>query len=153
MSASVSVVLPALLRRRAEVIGLGAGGLCFPFAFFGNSLGALLPSGPSGIVLPMVLFSGIAGALACFVAHSSPECPIGAAPRLGIRASLFAAIAGGALRGGAKFPFLIANVARIMRAVVFRYLLHPQLSTFLLFFVPVKSALSVRFSIDRIGSS
>ena len=97
MSASVSVVLPAPLRRRTESFGLCAGLLCFLFSFFGNSLGALFPPGPPAVVLPMVLFSAVAGAGAALLANVSPECPAGAAPRFGIRATMFAAITGGAL--------------------------------------------------------
>ncbi len=98
MSAPFSVALPNQLQRRGEIIGIICGALCFPFAFFGGSLGRLFPDGPAGIILPIVLFSAFAGIIAClFGTRKEAEEMAGFAPRVGVRAGLVATLVGGAL--------------------------------------------------------
>ena len=92
------MALPVPLRRRGEIVGICCGVVCFSLAFFGGSLGAMLPNGPAGVVLPMVFFSMIAGAIACRRGRAdAQELASGFGPRVGIRAALIAALTGGAL--------------------------------------------------------
>jgi hypothetical protein len=98
MNALLSVALPAQLQRRGEIVGLICGALCFPFAFFGESLGKMLPAGPAGVILPIVFFSALAGIIASVVGQpDEAEIVAGCAPRVGIRAGLVATLVGGAL--------------------------------------------------------
>ncbi len=98
MGSPFSVALPNQLQRRGEIIGIICGALCFPFAFFGGSLGRLFPDGPAGIILPIVLFSAFAGIIAClFGTRKEAEEMAGFAPRVGVRAGLVATLVGGAL--------------------------------------------------------
>lgn len=98
MSAQLSQELPATLRRRGEIVGIICGILAYPFAFYGETLGAMLPVGPAGVVLPIVLCSTLAGIIACaFGRGAEGETAAGFAPRIGIRAGLVATVAGGAL--------------------------------------------------------
>ena len=58
----------------------------------------MLPPGPAGVVLPMVFFSMIAGAIACRRGRAdAQELASGFGPRVGIRAALIAALTGGSL--------------------------------------------------------
>ena len=97
MSAQFSPELPTNLRRRGEIIGIGCGLLAFPFAFSGGDLGAMLPAGPTGVILPIVFASMLAGIIACAFGRSAGEATAGFAPRVGIRGALVATLAGGAL--------------------------------------------------------
>lgn len=98
MTAPFSVALPTQLRRRGEIVGLICGVFCFPFAFFGEALGALLPAGPAGVILPIVFFSTVAEILACMFGRGrDEELDASVAPRVGIRAGLVASLTGGSL--------------------------------------------------------
>ncbi len=98
MSASVSMALPHSLRRRAEIVGVICGLICFCFAFFSATLGQMLPTGPPAVILPLVLFSAFAGVLASLIRHPADSPMLAAfAPRVGIRAGIVTTLVGGAL--------------------------------------------------------
>lgn len=97
MSAQLSTELPTNLRRRGEIVGIVCGIFAFPFAFSGGDLGAMLPAGPTGVILPIVFASMLAGIIACAFGRSAGEATAGFAPRVGIRGALVATLAGGAL--------------------------------------------------------
>ena len=91
------MALPAHLKRRGEIVGAICGFVCFCFAFFGESVGRMLPAGPPGVILPIVLLSALAGVLASITGRSGDsEVLAGFAPRVGIRAALVATLVGGA---------------------------------------------------------
>ncbi|MEI9897306.1 MAG: hypothetical protein WDN28_26455 [Chthoniobacter sp.] len=69
----------------------------FSLLFLGTAWEHYFPPVRRVFVLPMVLFSGFAGVVASVFRSPTADSLIGAAPRLGIRAGLFAAITGGAL--------------------------------------------------------
>lgn len=94
----VSPYLPPGLRSRAEWIGLGFAILCFFPAFFPRAFSAVLPNGLSGLVVPIVVASVLAGTFAALGADAK-DAPgmIGLVPRLGIRAALITTLLGSGL--------------------------------------------------------
>jgi hypothetical protein len=97
MSSSSPVALPPSLQRRGEIVGAICGLVSFPLPFNLGGCAALLPVGPSGVILPMVLGSALAGVIGCIAGRSGDEEQAGLAPRVGIRAGLVAALVGGAV--------------------------------------------------------
>ena len=71
----LAIPLPPAVRRHADVVGLATGLFCFPFAFYRAALSGILPEGPAGIILPIVLLSGVAGVIGSAITNpnSAPE--------------------------------------------------------------------------------
>ena len=73
----LSIPLPVAVRRQGEIIGIVAGIVCFPVALYVGAMEGLYPNGPAALVLPIVILTAIAGAIASLTADESKAPDIG----------------------------------------------------------------------------
>lgn len=94
----LSIPLPVAVRRHGEIVGIVAGIACFPIALYAGAMESLFPNGPTALVLPIVILTALAGAIASVTADESKAPEIGGVPfRVGARAGFIASLVAGAL--------------------------------------------------------
>ena len=93
----LSIPLPVAVRRQGEIIGIVAGIVCFPVALYVGAMEGLFPNGPAALVLPIVILTALAGAIASLTADESKAPDICGVPlRVGARAGFIASLVAGA---------------------------------------------------------
>lgn len=93
----LSTPLPVAVRRQGEIIGIVAGIVCFPVALYVGAMEAFCPKGPAAFVLPIVILTALAGAIASLTTDESKAPDIGGVPlRVGARAGFIASLVAGA---------------------------------------------------------
>ena len=68
---ALSIPLPVTVRQRGEIVGIVAGIVCFPVALYVGAMEGLFPNGPAALVLPIVILTALAGAIASLTADES----------------------------------------------------------------------------------
>lgn len=99
--------IEADIAKRSKVFGIVLGLLCIPFSFLGGLLGACCPIGSFVGVVPVVLWTGLAGFLAAMFLNwgqVTHEDAIGVGTKVGLRTGGVAAVI------GAGATFLISAV-------------------------------------------
>jgi|GEM_PF-4132221 len=99
--------IEADIAKRSKVFGIVLGLLCIPFSFLGGLLGACCPIGGFVGVVPVLLWTGLAGFLAAMFLNwgqVTHEDAIGVGTKVGLRTGRVAAVI------GAGSTFLISAV-------------------------------------------
>ena len=92
----LAIPLPLAVRRHGEIVGIIFGIVCFPFALYAGSLSTVFPNGPTALMVPIVMLSAFAGAVASLSVNVNNAPDIGGVPlRVGARAGVIASLVGG----------------------------------------------------------
>ncbi len=92
----LAIPLPVAVRRHGEIVGIIFGIVCFPFALYAGALGGIFPNGPAALILPIVMLSAFAGAIASATVDAAKAPDIGGVPlRIGARAGVVASLVAG----------------------------------------------------------
>ena len=92
----LAIPLPIAVRRHGEIVGIIFGIVCLPFALYAGALSGIFPNGPTAVVLPIVMLSALAGAIASATVDASNAPNIGGVPlRIGARAGIVASLVAG----------------------------------------------------------
>ena len=92
----LAIPLPVAVRRHGEIVGIIFGIICFPCALYAGAFSSVLPNGPSALILPIVMLSAFAGAIASATVDASTAPDIGGVSfRIGARAGVVASLVAG----------------------------------------------------------